>query len=71
MEPTLAAFWANIVVTAMGVFCQESRMRIPDINLRVEGGVAGDQATAAVLVNSIQPVIEAKPVDGQGFAFLI
>ena len=34
---------------------------IPDINLRIEGGVAGDQATAAVLVNSIQPLIEAKP----------
>lgn len=34
---------------------------IPDINLRIEGGVAGDQATAAVLVNSLQPLIEAKP----------
>jgi len=33
----------------------------PDINLRIEGGVAGDQATAAVLVNSIDAVVNAKP----------
>jgi len=33
----------------------------PEIRLRIEGGVAGDQATAAVLVNSIPPVINARP----------
>ena len=33
----------------------------PDIKLRIEGGVAGDQATAAILVNSIPAVLEAKP----------
>ncbi len=33
----------------------------PDIKLRIEGGVAGDQATAAVLVNSIPAVLDAKP----------
>ncbi len=33
----------------------------PEIRLRIEGGVAGDQATAAVLVNSIQTVVGAKP----------
>jgi hypothetical protein len=33
----------------------------PDIHLRIEGGVAGDQATAAVLVNSIPTVIDARP----------
>ena len=33
----------------------------PEIRLRIEGGVAGDQATAAVLVNSIPPVIDARP----------
>ncbi len=33
----------------------------PDINLRIEGGVAGDKATAAVLVNSIDAVVNAKP----------
>lgn len=31
----------------------------PDLNLRIEGGVAGDQATAAILVNSIPAVIAA------------
>ncbi|MCX7635148.1 MAG: hypothetical protein N2Z74_05310 [Syntrophales bacterium] len=31
----------------------------PEINLRIEGGVAGDQATAAVLVNSIEAVMKA------------
>jgi 4-hydroxy-tetrahydrodipicolinate reductase len=33
----------------------------PEINLRIEGGVAGDQATAAVLVNSIDTVVNARP----------
>lgn len=33
----------------------------PEIRLRIEGGIAGDQATAAVLVNSIQTVVGAKP----------
>ncbi|MDI9571307.1 MAG: dihydrodipicolinate reductase [Pseudomonadota bacterium] len=33
----------------------------PDISLTIEGGVAGDQATAAVLVNSIPAVLDAKP----------
>lgn len=33
----------------------------PDIKLRIDGGVAGDQATAAILVNSIPAVLEAKP----------
>jgi len=33
----------------------------PGIKLRIEGGVAGDQATAAILVNSIPAVLDAKP----------
>ena len=33
----------------------------PNVNLRIDGGVAGDQATAAILVNSIPGVIEARP----------
>jgi len=33
----------------------------PDISLRIEGGVAGDQATAAILVNSIPAVIDSAP----------
>lgn len=33
----------------------------PTISLRIEGGVAGDQATAAILVNSIPEVVLAKP----------
>ena len=33
----------------------------PQIHLRIEGGVAGDQATAAVLVNSIESVVNAPP----------
>jgi hypothetical protein len=33
----------------------------PCIRLRIEGGVAGDQATAAVLVNSISTVMNAAP----------
>jgi hypothetical protein len=33
----------------------------PEIRLRIEGGVAGDQATAAVLVNSIPAVVAARP----------
>ncbi|MFH1078985.1 MAG: dihydrodipicolinate reductase [Pseudomonadota bacterium] len=33
----------------------------PEIKLRIEGGVAGDQATAAVLVNSVPAVIGARP----------
>lgn len=36
-------------------------MGTPEINLRIEGGVAGDQATAAVLVNSIPAVVSAQP----------
>jgi 4-hydroxy-tetrahydrodipicolinate reductase len=31
----------------------------PELSLRIEGGVAGDQATAAILVNSIPAVIAA------------
>jgi hypothetical protein len=34
---------------------------IPNISLRIDGGVAGDQATAAILVNSIHDVIAAQP----------
>jgi hypothetical protein len=33
----------------------------PDLTLRIEGGVAGDQALAAILVNSIPAVIDADP----------
>lgn len=33
----------------------------PELSLRIEGGVAGDQATAAILVNSIPSVIAASP----------
>ena len=33
----------------------------PEIKLRIEGGVAGDQATAAVLVNAVPAVIVARP----------
>ncbi|MCE5265449.1 MAG: dihydrodipicolinate reductase [Deltaproteobacteria bacterium] len=33
----------------------------PALNVRIEGGVAGDQATAAILVNSIPAVIAAAP----------
>lgn len=33
----------------------------PDLRLRIEGGVAGDQATAAMLVNSIPSVVAAPP----------
>jgi hypothetical protein len=29
--------------------------------VRVEGGIAGDQATAAILVNSTPAVVDAKP----------
>jgi hypothetical protein len=33
----------------------------PELSLRIEGGIAGDQATAAILVNSIPMVIAAAP----------
>jgi 4-hydroxy-tetrahydrodipicolinate reductase len=33
----------------------------PDISLRIGGGVAGDQATAAILVNSVPDVVAARP----------
>jgi 4-hydroxy-tetrahydrodipicolinate reductase len=33
----------------------------PAVNLRIDGGIAGDQATAAVLVNYIPVVASAKP----------
>ncbi len=32
----------------------------PEIRMRIEGGVAGDQATAAVLVNSVPAVVSAR-----------
>jgi len=34
---------------------------IPNISLRIEGGVAGDQATAAVLVNSTPEIVNSVP----------
>jgi hypothetical protein len=33
----------------------------PNIQVTIEGGVAGDQATAAILVNSVPTVIDARP----------
>ncbi len=33
----------------------------PSISLRVDGGVAGDQATAAILVNSVPDVVTGRP----------
>jgi hypothetical protein len=33
----------------------------PEIRLRIEGGIAGDQATVAVLVNSVPAVVAARP----------
>jgi hypothetical protein len=33
----------------------------PPVNARIEGGVAGDQATAAILVNSTPAVVDARP----------
>jgi len=33
----------------------------PELRMRIEGGVAGDQATAAILVNSVPAVIAAAP----------
>jgi len=50
----------------MFVGCEEPHDAVhilgtPEIRLRIEGGVAGDQATAAVLVNSVPAVIGARP----------
>jgi 4-hydroxy-tetrahydrodipicolinate reductase len=50
----------------MFVGCEEPHdlvhiLGTPEIRLRIEGGVAGDQATAAVLVNSVPAVIGARP----------
>jgi len=33
----------------------------PPVSLRIEGGIAGDTATAAILVNSIPAVVAAPP----------
>jgi hypothetical protein len=33
----------------------------PDIDLIIKDGIAGDQATVAILINSIVPTLEAKP----------
>ncbi|MDZ4164284.1 MAG: hypothetical protein U1C55_04075 [Smithellaceae bacterium] len=33
----------------------------PSVRLRIEGGIAGDQATAAILVNNIPSVVTARP----------
>jgi len=33
----------------------------PNVHMRIDGGIAGDQATAAVLVNTIPSVVAAKP----------
>jgi 4-hydroxy-tetrahydrodipicolinate reductase len=33
----------------------------PDIDLTIKDGIAGDQATIAILINSIIPTLEAKP----------
>lgn len=33
----------------------------PDIDLTIKDGIAGDQATVAILINSILPTLEAKP----------
>jgi 4-hydroxy-tetrahydrodipicolinate reductase len=33
----------------------------PDIDLTIKDGIAGDQATVAILINSISPTLEAKP----------
>jgi 4-hydroxy-tetrahydrodipicolinate reductase len=33
----------------------------PDIDLTIKDGIAGDQATVAILINSIRPTLEAKP----------
>ena len=33
----------------------------PDVNVRFEGGIPGDSATVAVLVNNLQQVVDAAP----------
>lgn len=33
----------------------------PDINMKIDGGVAGDKATTAMLVNSIPAIVDSKP----------
>jgi len=54
------------LVLRMFIGCEEPYDSVhilgtPEIRLRIEGGVAGDQATAAVLVNSVPAVISARP----------
>jgi hypothetical protein len=34
---------------------------LPDIDMTIKDGIAGDQATVAILINSIAPTLEAKP----------
>src|SRR5687768_12808808 len=34
---------------------------VPDVNMRIEGGIHGDRATAAMVVNAIPRVIAARP----------
>ena len=41
----------------MPTFCVGS----PDLHMRMEGGVPGDLATVAMLVNSLPQVVEAPP----------
>ena len=33
----------------------------PDINLKIDGGIAGDEATEAMLVNSVEPLVSSPP----------
>ncbi len=48
----------------IGAVDPHDRIRIfgtPNLDLRIEGGIAGDEATAAILVNSVPAVIAAAP----------
>lgn len=68
IEPSLAAFWANLLIIAIGVFYPESKMRIPDILSALEWGTRNALSIGAACA-CVGFIVGATTLTGLGLKF--
>lgn len=68
IEPSFAAFWANMGIIAVGVFYPESKMRVPDILSALEWGTRNALAIGAACA-CVGFIVGATTLTGLGLKF--
>jgi TRAP-type uncharacterized transport system fused permease subunit len=68
VEPSLAAFWANMLIVFIGLFYHESKMRLPDILKTLEDGTKNAIAIGAACA-CVGFIVGATTLTGIGLKF--